>query len=169
MADIPLASLPPASRLGQILLRPATLREARAFVAAWHSHHAPPVGHMFSIAAEVGGSVVGVVVVGRPVAPGLADARTLEVTRLCCDGSVKNVASRLLGAAWRAASAMGVTRLVSYIREDEQGTCYRAAGWRASAEVKGREWTSGNKSGRWLPGLYAPSTEVVDRVRMEKP
>lgn len=152
----------------RISLRPATLREARDYVARHHSHHAPPVGHLWSIAAEVGGELVGVVVVGRPVAPGLAGPRTVEVTRLCCDGLHRNTASRLLGAAWRAASAMGVTRMVSYLRNDEEGTCYRAAGWSKVADVVGRPWTTGNKSGRWLPGLYEPNTEIVDRTRWEK-
>lgn len=43
----------------------------------------------------------------------------------------------------------------------------RAAGWVAVAMVVGREWDGANKPGRWLPGLYQPSTEVVDRVRWE--
>lgn len=157
-----------AARAEPISLRPATLREARSYVARHHSHHAPPVGHLWSIAAEVDGELVGVVVVGRPVAQGLQNPRTAEVTRLCCDGLHRNTASRLLGAAWRAASAMGITRLVSYLRSDEIGTCYRAAGWVEVAEVAGRPWTSGNKSARLLPGLYEPSSEIVDRTRWEK-
>jgi hypothetical protein len=147
-------------------LRPATLREANAWIAEHHSHHRPVRGHLFSIAAELG-DLIGVVVVGRPVAPGLQDGRTLEVTRLCTIGH-PNAASCLLGAAWRAVRAMGVVRLVSYTRADEAGTSYRAAGWRAVAEVDGRPWTTGNKADRWLPGLYEPTTEIVDRVRWER-
>ena len=62
---------------------------------------------------------------------------------------------------------MGARRCVSYTRADERGTCYRAAGWVATALVDGREHTTGNRALRWLPGLYAPSTEIVDRVRWE--
>lgn len=28
-------------------------------------------------------------------------------------------------------------------------------------------WDGGNKADRWLPGLYVPTTEIVDRVRWE--
>jgi len=62
---------------------------------------------------------------------------------------------------------MGVRRMVSYTRADEHGTCYRAAGWKPVATVDGRGWTTGNKAARWLPGLYEPTTEIVDRMRWE--
>ena len=149
-----------------IELRPITLREANALVARWHRHHRPVRGCAFSIGAFVEGEPAGAVIVGRPVAPALQDGVTFEVTRLVTNGE-PHAASRLLGAAWRAARAMGVRRMVSYTRADEAGTCYRAAGWTAVAEVDGRAWTTGNKADRWLPGLYEPTTEIVDRVRWE--
>ena len=124
--------------------------------------------HRFAIGAEVGGAVAGVVIVGNPVARALNDGHTCEVTRLATPANaVPHVASRLLGAARRAALAMGFRRIVSYTRADEPGTCYRAAGWRQVATVKGRAWDNASKPGRWLPGLYEPTTEVVDRVRWE--
>lgn len=147
-------------------LKPATLRDANALVARWHSHHKPVRGHLFSIGAYHKGECVGVVIVGRPVAAGLQDGTTYEITRLCTNGH-RNAASKLIASAWRAARAMGVVRMVSYTRLDELGTCYRAAGWRPVSNVKGREWTSGNKRERWLPGLYQATTEIVDRVRWE--
>lgn len=148
-------------------VRPVTLKEANRVIAAWHSHHCPVRGHKFSICAWTH-ELVGVIIVGRPVAQALDDGLTFEVTRLCTAG-YPNAASRLLGAAWRASRAMGVRRLVSYTRADEAGTSYRAAGWREVAAVDGRPWTGGNKSERWLPGLYQATTEVVDRVRWEVP
>ena len=48
----------------------------------------------------------------------------------------------LLGAAARAAFAMGYRRLGSYILVTETGTSYRAAGWRLVGEVKGRSWST---------------------------
>jgi len=149
-----------------IQLRPLTLLEANRAVTLWHSHHKPVRGHRFSIGAHVGGELVGAVIVGRPVAAGLQDGLTAEVTRLVTNGHA-HAASRLLGAAWRACRAMGFTRLVSYTRKDEAGTCYRAAGWLVVAEVNGREWQTGNKALRWLPGMYAPTTEIIDRTRWQ--
>lgn len=150
-----------------IRLVPTTLKEANATVAEWHSHHKQVVGHKFSIGAAVDDEKAGVVIVGRPVAAAMDDGNTLEVTRLCCRGEDKNVASRLLGAATKCAEMLGMWLVISYTRVDEDGTCYRAAGWVPVATVEGRAWTGGNKSTRWLPGFYEPSTEIVDRVRWE--
>ncbi len=149
-----------------IELRPLSLADANRLVGLWHSHHRQVRGHKFSIGAFVDGQPVGAVVVGRPVAPSLDDGLTFEVTRLVTNG-FRHAASRLLGAARRAAFAMGVRRLVSYTREDEDGVCYKAAGWVPTKQTRGRGWDSGNKALRWLPGLYEPTTEVVDRVRWE--
>lgn len=152
----------------RIALRPCSIKDANAFIGEHHSHHRAVQGARFAIAAEIGGQLVGVVTVGNPVAAALNDGRTFEVTRLCCIRGERNVASRLLGAAWRASKAMGCRRIVSYLRADEQGTCYKAAGWRCVADVKGRGWNSGNKALRWLPGFYEPTTEIIDRTRWEK-
>lgn len=149
-----------------IELRPLSLAEANRLVSLWHSHHKPARGHKFSIGAFADAVPVGAVIVGRPAAPSLDNGITFEVTRLVTNGH-KNAASRLLGAARKAAFAMGVKRLISYTRHDEHGTSYRAAGWVQTATTVGRGWNSGNKALRWLPGLYEPTTEVVDRVRWE--
>jgi hypothetical protein len=151
-----------------IQVRPCTRAAARAYVAKHHSHHRPHVTEAMRAAAWIGEEMVGVVVLEYPNAPALNDGVTWEVTRLCCRGGDDNVASRLLGAAWRAGHALGCERMVSYTRIDEPGTCYAAAGWWPVASVKGREWTTGNKAQRWIPGLYEPSSEIVDRVRWEK-
>ena len=147
-------------------LRPMSLKQANGVVAKWHSHHKPVIGHKFSVGVFDQEECEGCVIVSRPVAQALDDGVTFEVTRLCTNGR-KNAASMLLGSAWRASRAMGVRRLVSYTREDEHGTSYKAAGWLVAGKVKGRPWVTGNKVQRWLPGLYTPSTEIVDRVRWE--
>lgn len=97
-------------------LIPMTLREANAFVEQHHRHHKPVVGHKFSIGVSDGEKVVGVAIVGRPVGRFLDDGWTLEVTRLCTDGT-HNACSMLYAAAWRAARAMGYRRVVTYILE----------------------------------------------------
>ncbi len=139
-------------------------------VARWHSHHTAHVGETLSLGWwDEPRGFVAVVVMGRPSARPLCSPTTWEVTRLCVGPDAPRfAASRLLGAASRAAEACGVTRLISYTRADEAGTCYKAAGWHVAARVKGRPWTTGEKAARWLPGLYEPSTEVVDRLRWER-
>lgn len=118
---------------------PVDLAEANAFVETHHRHHNPVVGHKFSIGAALGDLIVGVVIVGRPVARGRDDGLTLEVTRLATDGA-RNACSFLYGAAARAAFALGYRRIGTYILASEPGTTLKAAGWRVIGEVTGRTW-----------------------------
>ena len=66
---------------------PISLAEANAFVEEHHRHHKPVVGHKFSIGCTDGEKIVGVAIVGRPVARYLDDGWTLEVNRCCTDGT----------------------------------------------------------------------------------
>jgi hypothetical protein len=115
-------------------LVPVAFKEAAAFVAIWHRHSPPPIGHKFSIGvADESDRLVGVAMVGRPVARHFDDGMTLEVNRTATDGS-RNANSMLYGAAWRAAQALGYRRLVTYTQADESGASLRGAGWRVVGE-----------------------------------
>lgn len=118
---------------------PMTLREARAYVGAKHRHHKAPQGGLFAIGAMQGSEIVGVAIVGKPVARLLNDGWTAEVTRLCSDGT-RNVCSLLYGACWRAARAMGYRRLITYTLASEGGASLRAAGWKLVGEAGGGSW-----------------------------
>lgn len=115
------------------------LDEANAFVRDLHRHHKPVVGHLFSLGAVLEGKIVGVAIVGRPVARMRDDGETAEVTRLCTDGT-KNACSFLYGAAARAAFALGFRRIGTYILKDEPGTSLVASGWRLVGERGGGSW-----------------------------
>lgn len=119
---------------------PMTLREARAYVDQVHRHHRAPQGGLFAIGASDGEQIVGVVIVGKPVARMLADGWTCEVTRLASDGS-RNVCSMLYRAAWRAGRAMGYRRLVTYTLPEEGGSSLRAAGFALIGEAGGGSWS----------------------------
>ena len=121
-------------------LQPVGYQEACAFVRMHHRHHIPPQGWKWGIAVNDGTRIVGVIMVGRPVARHADDGVTLEVTRNCTDGT-KNAASKLYGAAWRAAKAMGYQRLITYTLESESGVTLEAAGWRVVHKVKGQSWS----------------------------
>jgi len=120
-------------------LSPINQRNAKIFVNRYHRHHKAPVGSIFQIACRKDNEVVGVVIAGRPVARRLQDLRTLEVTRLCTDGT-KNACSILYAAAWRAAKAMGYKRMITYILESEKGTSLLAAGWKYVGKSAGGSW-----------------------------
>lgn len=120
---------------------PISFADAAAFVQEHHRHHTPPRGHKFSIAAvNDNGTIVGVVIVGRPVARRRDDGETMEVTRLCTDGT-RNACSFLYGAAARAAFALGYRRIGTYILKTELGTTLKAAGWKLIGETPGRSWS----------------------------
>ena len=120
------------------------LAEANAFVAAHHRHHVPVVGHVFSLGTAVAGEIVGVSIVGRPVARMRDDGETAEVTRLCTDGT-RNACSFLYGASARAAFALGFKRIGTYILASEPGTSLTAANWRMIGETSGGSWSRGNR------------------------
>ena len=125
---------------------PITLAEANAFVEKHHRHHGKTVGHKFSIAvADIDTcEIVGVAIVGRPVSRHLDDGWTLEVNRLCTDGT-KNACSMLYATAWRAARAMGYKKMITYILESENGTSLKAAGWKCVGQAGGLRWTGKRK------------------------
>ena len=120
-------------------LQPITFQEAARFVTRHHRHHSAPVGWKFGIAVSAADAVVGVVMVGRPVARQLDNGWTLEVTRCCTDGA-HNAASMLYGAAWRATKALGYRRLVTYTLPSESGSSLRAAGYVNLYTTPGRSW-----------------------------
>jgi hypothetical protein len=126
--------------MSRLLLIPLTLTEANAFIAQHHRHHRPVVGHKFSLGAVKDDQVVGVVIVGRPVSRVRQDGLTLEVTRLCTDGT-RNACSFLYGAAARAAFALGYRRIGTYTLPDEGGASLRGAGWKLIGERGGGSWS----------------------------
>ena len=120
--------------MSDLHLVPVSFADARQFVAEHHRHHEPPKGHKFSIGVAEAELLVGVIVVGRPIARVIdAEGDTLEVTRSATDGT-RNANSMLYAAAWRATSALGYRRLITYTQAGETGASLRAAGFRVIAE-----------------------------------
>ena len=115
------------------------LETANEFVDSLHRHHKKVVGHKFSLGAVDGDKLVGVAIVGRPVSRMRDDGETLEVTRLCTDGT-RNACSFLYGASVRAAFALGYRRIGTYTLREEGGTSLRAAGWKLIGERGGGSW-----------------------------
>jgi hypothetical protein len=124
-----------------LVIVPVSLEEANALVEAIHRHHDPVVGHKFSIGVASESAIVGVAVIGRPVARGNDDGLTLEVNRCCTDGT-RNACSMLYRAAWRAARAMGYRRLITYTLPAEGGASLRGAGFTLIGERGGGNWNT---------------------------
>ena len=123
-------------------LRPITLKEANAYVERNHRHHDRVVGHKWSLAAYKDGHLCGVAIVGRPTGRRLDDGETLEVTRLCTDGT-RNACSFLYAAAARRGKRGGSSTIITFILQSEPGTSLRAAGWSMEAAKAGKpKWNA---------------------------
>lgn len=118
---------------------PITLKKANEIVTQWHRHHKPSVGHKFSIALVEDEDYIGIAICGRPVARGSDDGLTLEVARLCTDGT-PNACSKLYGACARVAKEMGYVKIQTYILQSEPGTSLKASGWIMEAVTAGGQW-----------------------------
>ena len=118
---------------------PIELKQANAFVDRLHRHHVPVHRDKFRIGCEVNGELVGVVQLARPVARMLDDGQTIEVVRLCTDGT-PNVCSFLYAKAARIAKEMGYSKIITYILDSENGTSLKASGWHKEADTQGGSW-----------------------------
>lgn len=114
-----------------------TLKEANTYVEAFHRHHGPVVGHKWSLAAYKDNLLCGVAIVGRPTGRYLDDGHTLEVTRLCTDGT-QNACSILYAACARRAKLEGYNKIITFILQSEPGTSLKAAGWTLESAKAGK-------------------------------
>lgn len=116
---------------------PTDLKTANEFVRRLHRHSRPVVGYKFAVGVEdETGTLRGVAIVGRPVAPRLDDGTAAEITRLCTDGA-RNACSMLYSAARKAARALGHDPVFTYTLPEEGGASLRAAGFRLDKEDAG--------------------------------
>jgi len=110
-------------------IRPISIHEANVFVGKYHRHHAAKIGCRFAIACcDKDGALHGVAICSNPVARNADDGLTLEVSRLCTDGTY-NACSILYGACARIAKDMGFKKIITYILESESGNSLKASGW----------------------------------------
>lgn len=71
-------------------------------------------------------------VAGNPVAKAMNDGVTIEIIRVCSDGT-DNACSKAYGALCRAATALGYRHAISYTLASEPGTSLKAAGFEVEA------------------------------------
>jgi hypothetical protein len=152
---------------------PLTLREANDFVEAHHRHSARTSndGGKFAIGLEWDGELVGVAIVGRPVARLLQRPGTAELLRCCVKVGAPTGAGKTLNSRCkRIWQLMGGTRLVTYTLASETAGSITGAGFVWEAKVKGRKW-NGDKNGdraiaeedknRWGAQLAEPKLDGV--------
>lgn len=130
---------------------PIELKDAQKYINLLHRHHQAAHRDKFRIAAEKDGKIVGVVQVGRPVSRKLDNGTTLEVLRLCTDGT-KDVCSFLYSKAARIAKEMGYKKIITYILENESGISLKASGWSLEDEhCGGIDWNVPSRPREVIP------------------
>ena len=137
---------------------PMTLREANEFVEQFHRHNGRTArdGGKFAIGASTGDELLGVAIVGRPVARLLSDSFTAEVLRLCVKPGLpprNNACSFLYARCWRIWQQMGGTRMVTYTLPEEGGASLRGAGWKLIGEIAphANGWATAERVRDWQP------------------
>ncbi|MCO5213672.1 MAG: hypothetical protein M9936_28570 [Caldilinea sp.] len=125
--------------------------DANEFVRRHHRHHRPTPGAIFCVGVA-DDELRGVAIVGRPVARKLDDGQTVEINRVCTDGT-HNACSMLLGAVRRAARALGYARVITYTLPSEGGASLRAAGYKLDGEAGGPSALWSSRAGRDAPAL----------------
>ena len=128
-------------RAPRVSVRPLPVTLAIRFNATTHRRLPKVIGGMWAVGAEIDGELVGVALVGRPIARLADDGRCLEVLRCAVATGARNACSALYGACARTARAMGAADLWTYVHGDESGHSLRAAGWIRIGPTKGGEWS----------------------------
>lgn len=129
-------------------IRPITFREASEYVNRYHRHHKATAGCKFCLGVYEGeGTLHGVAICGRPVSKALDNGTTLEINRVCTDGTY-NACSMLYGGCVRVARAMGYRKVITYILESENGASLKASNFICEGPAGGIEWTGKRYAGR---------------------
>ena len=139
--------------MSRLKVIPIKLKEANEFVDNFHRHNKKVQGARFCIGASFEDRLVGVAIVGRPIARRLDDGFTAEITRVCViPDAPKNTNSFLYGRCWRIWQQMGGLRMVTYTLQTESGSSLKAAGFKKEigGYKSGKGWKS--RPGRdWQP------------------
>jgi hypothetical protein len=125
-------------------LRNLNIDEGMAIVRQWHRHLDAPQGAKFAIGAFVDGELVGVAMVGRPIARNADDGITAEVIRVATNG-YPNACSWLYSRAKRAAHALGFTKVITKTLPEESGASLRAVGAELLGKSRAQQWDRVNR------------------------
>ena len=131
----------------ELSIIPLSLKEANEFVTKYHRHNKKCAGHKFSIGAVYKNEIVGVVIVGRPVARKLDNRFTLEINRNCVlDTAPKGTCSFLYSRAIKIWQTMGGKKIITYTLETESGSSLKAVNFNKETTVqtfkKNTGWTT---------------------------
>jgi len=123
---------------------PMAIKEANKYVKKWHRHNKPVVAARWAIGVEKEGELVGVAIVGNPIARLLCDGKTAEVLRVATNGE-RNANSFLYTRCRRICQLMGYEKVITYTLEIESGASLRAIGAKIVANGIQTNWGKGKR------------------------
>jgi hypothetical protein len=168
---------------------------AKRFVNDHHAHCPAPVGWRFGAGIRNGSDLVGVIMVGRPVARAFDHTSVVEVNRLCMrrdvpSALVQNGCSMLYAYAAKEARRRGFAKMITYTMESESGASLQASGWEWDGKAGGGSWSCKSRpredksptepKNRWVKVLrktrrepelkphLAPSVQIHIRLRDDR-
>lgn len=126
-------------------LRPISIKDAMRIVDEWHRHLERPQGARVALAAWHDGRLVGVALIGNPIARLEAKHWDIaEVTRVATDGT-PNASSFLYARAKRAAQAIGFRRVRTKTLPTESGGSLRAVSAKELGTTTAQSWDRENR------------------------
>jgi len=120
---------------------PIELKDANRFIAQFHRHNKPVVRAKFQLGLMDGGEeLIGVGIVGRPIARMLSDGKTVEVLRTCIKEGYPNACSMMYARLKRISQLLGYEKVITYTLQKESQSSLKALGSSIVAEVKPQNW-----------------------------
>lgn len=126
--------------MSKINIIPLTFKQANSYVVQYHRHRGACAGCKFCLGLVHGDCLVGVAICGRPVSRHLDDGFTIEINRLCTDGTY-NACSKLYSACVKVAKAMGYKKVITYTLISEPGASLKASNFLCMGEAGETHWT----------------------------
>ena len=115
---------------------PIELKDANRFIAQFHRHNKPVIRAKFQIGLMDGEELVGVGVVGRPIARMLSNGKTVEVLRTCIKEGCPNACSMMYARLKQISQLLGYEKVITYTLQKESPSSLKALGASLVAEVK---------------------------------
>ena len=124
---------------------PIELKDANRFIAQFHRHNKPVVRAKFQIGLMKDEELIGVGIVGRPIARMLSNGKTVEVLRTCIKEGHPNACSMMYARLKQISHLLGFEKVITYTLQKESQSSLKALGASIVAEVKPQDWDRKNR------------------------
>ena len=123
--------------------KPIKISDANKFISQYHRHSAPlRLGGEISIGLFENGELIGVGMMGRPVARHLCNGETIEIRRTCVKIGFKNANSQMYARLRRIAHAIGYKKIITYTLQKESQSTLKAIGATIDCpEIEMQSWS----------------------------